>query len=49
MNEPELVPKRNLPIAAAIFMLCLGGAGLVVSKVVSRVKKKLKPPETPES
>jgi hypothetical protein len=39
MDEPDSVAKRHLPMVAAIFMLCLGGAGLLISNIMSKRKK----------
>jgi hypothetical protein len=42
MTEPEAVPKRNMSVPAAVFMLCLGGLALLFSKVRARRKAKAK-------
>jgi hypothetical protein len=38
MEEPVSIPKRHMPVAALIFMLCLGSVALVFSKVKGKIK-----------
>jgi len=40
MSEPAEIPKRHIPIGIAILILCLGGAGLLLSKVGGKIKEK---------
>jgi hypothetical protein len=42
MEEPTPVPKRQIPVAALIVMLCLGGVALVFSKAKGKIKAKIR-------